>query len=124
MKVNNKSIHSGKTITNGNQIVKLFNDLFVNTGPILANRIPKTDILPWHYLKKCMCKYAVSRARGQRRIGHNFKIIQRFSLWFWWVIPKDHQNVNKCYYISFAACVKYVFVVWYISIRTENRAYL
>ena len=51
MKVNNKFIHNGKTITNGNQIVNLFNDFFVNIGPTLANKIPKTDISPGHYLK-------------------------------------------------------------------------
>ena len=104
MKVNNIFIHNGKTITNRNQIVNLFNDFFVNIGPTLANKIPKTDISAGHYLKY-MCKYPVSRARGPGRTGHNFKIIERFSLWVWWVIPKDNQNVNECYYRSLAACV-------------------
>ena len=45
MKVNNKLIHNGKTITNGNRIGNLFYD-FLNIWPTLANKISKNDISP------------------------------------------------------------------------------
>ena len=45
MKVNNNFFHNGKTITNGNQIVNLFNDFFVNIGPTLANKIQRLTFL-------------------------------------------------------------------------------
>ena len=50
MKVNNKLIHNGKTITTGNRIGNLFYDL-LNIWPTLANKIPKTDISPGYSWK-------------------------------------------------------------------------
>ena len=51
MKLNHKFTHDDKIITDGNQIVNLFNDFFINIGPTLANQIPKSDISPNYYLK-------------------------------------------------------------------------
>ena len=51
MKLNHKFTHNDKIITDGNQIVNLFNDFFINIGPTLANKIPKSDISPNYYLK-------------------------------------------------------------------------
>ena len=45
MKVNNKFIHNGKTITNENQIVNLFNDFFVNIGPTLETKFQRLAFL-------------------------------------------------------------------------------
>ena len=51
MKLNHKFTHNDKIITDGNHIVNLFNDFFINIGPTLANKIPKSDISPNYYLK-------------------------------------------------------------------------
>ena len=51
MKLIHKFIHNDKIIIDGNQIVSLFDDLFTNIGPTLANKSPKSDISPNYYLK-------------------------------------------------------------------------
>ena len=74
MKLNHKLTQCDKIITDGNQIVNLFNDFFINIGPALANKIiPKSDVSPNCYLKKKhKCKCSVSLACEQRGISHNF----------------------------------------------------
>ena len=51
MKPNHKYTHNYAIITDGNQIVILFNDFYMNIGPTLANKIPKSDISPNYYSK-------------------------------------------------------------------------
>ena len=45
MKLIHKFTHNNKIIIDGNQIVSLFDDLFINIGPTLANKSTKSDIL-------------------------------------------------------------------------------
>ena len=51
MKLNHKFAHNDKIITDWKQIVNLFNEFVINVGPTLANKFPKSDISPSHFLK-------------------------------------------------------------------------
>jgi hypothetical protein len=49
-KINTKFIHNNTAITKPKSITEKFNDFFVNIGPTLANKIPKSNITPQRYL--------------------------------------------------------------------------